>query len=544
MADKTRILVVEDERIVAMDLQAQLRHLGYSVPVTVAWGEEAIRQAAELSPALVLMDIQLKGDLDGIEAAQHIRTHLDIPVVFLTAFADEATVQRAKKTNSYGYLVKPFEERELRSTIEMALYKHEMERKLRESQQWLAATLNSIGDAVIATDERGRIVFMNPVAEELTGWEEVEALGQALRQVLHVIHRDTREPIADLADRALREGTAVQMSRDSLLITREGEEVPVDDSAAPIRGPTGQVTGVVVVFRDISDQVRAGEALAQYAAELEARNAQLDAHNAELDAFSRMVAHDLKDPLATVLGCAQLLEEHWPTMSDEERCNFLGIVSRVGRQAGTIVDELLLLAEVRSSEASIEPLHMASIVGEVERRLRYRKTQAQAQIVLPESWPIALGYGPWVEEVWVNYLSNAIKYGGSPPRIELGASVQPDGMARFWVRDTGPGIAPKDQARLFTPFTQLSQIRAQGHGLGLSIVQRIVEKLGGEVGVESTVGEGSTFYFTLPCADAARGTGGEEEDTGPDSETCDAPFALAADVQRDAENVDREAVIL
>jgi CheY-like chemotaxis protein len=191
MSTQTTILVVEDERIIALDLQEQLRYLGYGVPVTVAWGEEAIQQADELRPDLVLMDIHLKGDLDGIEAAQHIRTHLDIPVVFLTAFADEATVQRAKMTDSYGYLVKPFEERELRSTIEMALYKHEMERKLRQSQQWLSATLHSIGDAVIATDDQGRITFMNPVAQELTGWTEGEALDRALHEVLQVVHRKT-----------------------------------------------------------------------------------------------------------------------------------------------------------------------------------------------------------------------------------------------------------------------------------------------------------------------------------------------------------------
>jgi signal transduction histidine kinase len=126
--------------------------------------------------------------------------------------------------------------------------------------------------------------------------------------------------------------------------------------------------------------------------------------------------------------------------------------------------------------------------------------QSHAEIVGPEAsaWPVALGYAPWVEEVWINYLSNALKYGGRPPRIELGAKAQPDEMTRFWVRDNGPGIPPEAQARLFTPFTRLDQVRAKGHGLGLSIVRRIVEKLGGQVSVESQVGQGSVFSFTLP----------------------------------------------
>jgi signal transduction histidine kinase len=132
--------------------------------------------------------------------------------------------------------------------------------------------------------------------------------------------------------------------------------------------------------------------------------------------------------------------------------------------------------------------------------------QATVQMVNATAWPVARGYGPWVEEVWANYISNAVKYGGQPPRIELGATPLPpanesgEGRVRFWVRDNGPGITPEDQARLFTPFTRLDQVRAAGHGLGLSIVRRIVEKLGGEVSVESQVGQGSTFSFTLPAA--------------------------------------------
>jgi two-component system sensor histidine kinase/response regulator len=165
------------------------------------------------------------------------------------------------------------------------------------------------------------------------------------------------------------------------------------------------------------------------------------------------------------------------------------------------------------------PLDMASIVAEAQQRLAHMIEGHQAEIVLSDTWPAATGYGPWVEEVWVNYLSNAIKYGGRPPRVELGfvvsacpdrsprappngATAQPDGMVCFWVRDNGPGLTSEEQARLFTPFTRLDQVRAKGHGLGLSIVRRIVEKLGGQVGVESEVGRGSVFTFTLPATDS------------------------------------------
>jgi len=149
-------------------------------------------------------------------------------------------------------------------------------------------------------------------------------------------------------------------------------------------------------------------------------------------------------------------------------------------------------------EVDSAALDMASIVPQAHQRLSFMIEEYQAEIVWPQTWPTAMGYGPWIEEVWVNYMSNALKYGGQPPHVELGADAA--GTVRFWVRDNGPGLSPEEQTRLFTPFTRLEQARAKGHGLGLSIVRRIVEKLGGQVGVESEVGAGSLFWFTLPVA--------------------------------------------
>jgi signal transduction histidine kinase len=149
---------------------------------------------------------------------------------------------------------------------------------------------------------------------------------------------------------------------------------------------------------------------------------------------------------------------------------------------------------------------MPRIVTEARLRLARPIQEHQAEIVLPEVWPKALGHAPWIEEVWVNYLSNAINYGGCPPRVELGAAVQAGGSTppavRFWIRDNGPGLTPEEQAQLFVPFTRLAQGKAKGLGLGLSIVRRIVNKLGGEVGIESdgVPGQGSLFFFTLPAA--------------------------------------------
>ena len=258
--------------------------------------------------------------------------------------------------------------------------------------------------------------------------------------------------------------------------------------------------------REIIERKRAEEKLRQYAAELEARNE-------ELDAFAHTVAHDLREPLSLIIfGIAIVLEDR-PKTPNNNTQDHLKLISQAAHRMRNIISELLLLASVRKAEVAIGPLDMVNIVAEAQQRLAYLIEEHEAEIVLPKSWPVALGHGPWVEEVWTNYLSNAIKYGGQPPRMELDAEILPpvppargegkEGTVRFWIRDNGPGLTPEEQAHLFTPFTRLDQACARGHGLGLSIVRRIVEKLGGQVGVESEVGQGSTFSFTLPASDQA-----------------------------------------
>lgn len=235
----------------------------------------------------------------------------------------------------------------------------------------------------------------------------------------------------------------------------------------------------------------------------------LEQQIAELDAFAHTVAHDLKNPLAMLVGYTDVLTEELADTPDPIVQECLKGIVRIGLKVANIVDELLLLARVRKVEqVALVSLDMAALVSAALERLKAMIEEYEAEISLPSEWPPASGYGPWVEEVWANYISNAVKYGGQPPRVELGAdpalptagSVPEKSLVRFWVRDNGPGLAPAEQERLFIEFIQLHQVRTGGYGLGLSIVRRIVEKLGGQVGVESQVGRGSVFSFTLPAA--------------------------------------------
>jgi PAS domain S-box-containing protein len=243
------ILVVEDEGIVAMDLQHRLISMGYTVPALAASGQDALKKAAELRPDLVLMDIRLRGGMDGIEVAEQIRDLLDVPPVYITAYTDEDTLRRAKITEPFGYIVKPLDDRTLRSTVEMALYRCKTERQLKQSEAWLRAILRVVGEGVIAADQRRQITLMNPGAEELTGWKQGQALNADLSDVFQVIDAETRTPAENVLTDVCQKYEEVALPKSSLLITRQGAECPVEGMAGPVLDDKGNVRGVVIAFR-------------------------------------------------------------------------------------------------------------------------------------------------------------------------------------------------------------------------------------------------------------------------------------------------------
>ena len=245
------ILIVEDECVSATMIEHQLRKLGYAIAGSAASGEEAVRLTLEAKPDLVLMDIELDGDMDGIAAARLIRNTSQVPIIYLTANTDESTINRAGSTEAHGYLTKPIHDRELHSMVQVALNKSWTDSRLREEHQWLAATLRLVSDAVIAADASGAVKFLNPAAERLTGWCEKEALNRDLSEVLPELVFETRAPAEFVLMRVIRDENPDGASR-RLLITRDGGEVAVDETASPILNEDGHLTGVVLVLRSIS----------------------------------------------------------------------------------------------------------------------------------------------------------------------------------------------------------------------------------------------------------------------------------------------------
>ena len=249
-----KILIVDDEGIIAMDLRNQLEDFGYEVVATAFSGGQAISLAVEHKPDLIMMDIVLKGNMDGISAAQLITEAMDIPVIFLTSYSDPATIKRAKTVGAYGYLIKPFRPDELHSSIEVALYKHQLERKLKDSEQWFAKTLHCISDAVIATDTEGKIQFMNPVAEMVTGCQLEQVEGTDICDLMTLLTESDRTLIENPVLSALKTRSVTGLDHSTLLVTQANGEIPIDDGAAPIIDDTGRLLGAVLVFRDISQR--------------------------------------------------------------------------------------------------------------------------------------------------------------------------------------------------------------------------------------------------------------------------------------------------
>ena len=260
MQDRS-ILIVEDEQIVATELREILTSLGYRIAAAAATGSEALARTEETQPDLILMDIRIKGKMDGIETAGKVADRWDIPVIYLTAHADKETLRRAKLTGPMGYVLKPFSERELLIAIEIAIYKHEMERELKEQKQRLSAMLDSIGDAVIATDADGLVTLVNPAASALTGFAESEASGRDIATVLNIVDEAARTKAGGRVTKLAGAGSEVQAKHYALvIITKSGKVVPIDGTTSHIVDEYGVRRGTIFAFRDVTAQSKQTEA--------------------------------------------------------------------------------------------------------------------------------------------------------------------------------------------------------------------------------------------------------------------------------------------
>lgn len=527
------IMVIDDNPSVVDILTRILTSRGYRVTSCgdgrSGWNR-LLRSAEENAmPDLLLLDLMLP-ILDGLGVMRRIRSDkrfARMPVIILTV-RDETEVRlEALEAGANDYLTKPFVTVELITRVENILSwkmaEHLQQQKMKhlvEAGQVLLSTLD-IGQvlqhvmdiAMLGLGAEGASVWIRSTdgslicravsgisADQLLGWKIPPGQGIAgwvLQHKESVIITDVN------ADprfyRAVSEQTGFH-NRDIVAVPLLVREQSIGVLEA-VNKEQGTFSSSDLAWMEIlAPMAAASFANARLFKMLQQRTIELQERNEELDAFAHTVAHDLSNPLSFILGYADVLLSDYKTLPDEEVYKHLHTIVRTSYRMDNIIDELLLLAQVRKTDVELEPINMDEVVSAALEQLTYFIEKQSAEINRPSKWPPALGYGPWVEEVWLNYIHNAIKYGGSPPHVKLGATRLPDDRVCFWVCDNGEGIPEEEQAQLFTPFKRLKQVRSKGHGLGLSIVRRIVEKLNGQVGVRSELGQGSSFYFILPSA--------------------------------------------
>lgn len=500
----TSVMVVEDDAIIGLDIAETLIRLGYQVPATADSWASAERALAEHKPDLVLMDVQLRGGVDGIEAVSRIRRDSDVPIVYLTAHSDEATLSRAKETAPHGYLVKPFNDRDLRTTIEVAIRKHELERSLAERERWFSTTLSSLGDAVIATDPEERITFMNPVARALTGFSPDEVKGRALDEVFRLVD-DEGVRLESPLRTALRDRFTVALPANVQLIDQRGERHLVDDTAAPIVDDRGSLLGGVLVFRDVTEQKRLEHRL------------EVAERMASLGTMAAGIAHELNNPLAAVMGNVSFaLQELQSTLGEAKVQADLSprlqqCVVALEDAAGASERLRKIIATMR---AVVSRRTNETVVLDVPALIELALMLSQATIHRKAKLVRAYGTTPRVDvdetrlvQVFANLLGNAADAiaEGRPDENEIRISTYTDdsGRAIIEVRDTGHGIRQSEMARIFDPFFSTKGVGG-GLGLGLSVCHSYVTAAGGDIGVESQLGTGTVFRVALPPAAASR----------------------------------------
>ncbi|MBS2035612.1 response regulator [bacterium] len=508
-----RILLVEDERLIAKGIERCIQRLGYSVAGSVGSGEQALAVAQELSPSLILLDINLGKGMDGIQTALELRKFLDVPIVFLTAHSDDSTLERAKQAQPSGFVLKPYDDKDLRTAIEIGLFRYQAEREVLLSQRWLGSTLASIGDGVLATDLAGRVCLLNTVAEQITGWSQAEAMGRPVSEVLPLSLSETGEEVENPILGCLNSGQTVHLPLHVSLRRRDGESVPIEDSASPIRDQNGVACGAIMVFRDVSDRRELERNLQQERLSLRQANQQLEQLNQHKDFLLGMVAHDLRNPLSVILGYSHFVQKRLAEVADQKVLRFLSHIQTSAQAMLDLVEELLDVTALESGKLTLHlvPANLAEVterVVEANQEL-FENKNIGLKLVQESPTPLVVSVDlAKLEQVLINLLTNAVKY--SEPGTTVTVRLQrAEREARLWVEDQGQGIEAEELPTLFKPFGRTSNRPTAGEkstGLGLAIAQKIIQGHSGRLEVESVRGQGSQFCITLPLlASAAEG---------------------------------------
>ncbi|MBD2516700.1 response regulator [Nostoc sp. FACHB-973] len=546
-SETVRVLVVEDEYILAINLQESLESLGYTVLDIADSAETAIEKATQLRPNLILMDIRLRGEVDGIQAAEQIWHYLQIPVIYLTGHSDKSTVERATLTSPFGYILKPIREQELYVAIQTALNRYNRE-------QFLSSVLRGMGDGVIVVDTELRVKYINQVAEALTGWRWDEAKDKMLTEVVKLIDEQTQLTVENPIIAALQQQTIIYLGSCVLLVTKDGTIIPVADSATPLKDNRGVITGAVLVFRDDTQRrlIEERNLAAERAKQLEIQVAELERLNKLKEDFLVTTSHEMRTPLSNIKMAINVLENILDQQSifnsealftSEIVGRYLSIMRDQCEQELDLVDDLLYM---RMIDADAYPLELTSIqlqnwlphIAEgFEARVQGKRQMLQIKV--SPDLPALVSDLASLTEIISELLNNACKYSPANEQIRVTAHmvnitkslVSEDAESavlnnltipyfQITISNSGVEIPIKEQSRIFDPFYRIGQTKTQEQsqifdqiyqivqsdrrqygntGLGLSLVKKLVQYLQGTIEVSSSQGW-TNFIVKLPLS--------------------------------------------
>lgn len=509
-----QILIVEDERVIARDVHACLENLGYSVVAIATTAAEAIEKAAEMRPDLILMDIRLKGDMDGIQAAEQIWNSFQIPFIYATGYSDKPTLERARATAPFGYILKPIEERELFVAIETALQRFRLETELKQREQWLTTILRGIGDGVIVVDTQMRVKFLNVVAEAVLGCLQVDVYDQPLSNIFQIVHEQTLEPVVNPVQIALEIGNIAFLPEQTMLITSSGM-IPIADSAAPLRDEHGALTGAVLVFRDITEKRLAEEQKAASIRfqQLQEQMVELQRLNLLKDDFLSTVSHELRTPLTNIRVAIRMLEitfNHRNSLESEvalptrDPNRYLEILRDQCDQELHLINDLLDFQRLNADAYAldVETIVLSNWIAQVAEGFqgRFQDQQLHFQVDLSPDLPALVSDAISLNRILAELLSNACKYTPPGERILIMAQALNAEWVQLQVCNSGVEITPDDLTHIFDPFYRVphsDRWKQGGTGLGLSLVKKLIEVLGGTIDAESRAGQ-TCFIVTIP----------------------------------------------
>jgi len=494
---RSRVMIVEDDPLIARALRKRLENLCYEVTAIASSGRQAIELAGETSPHLVLMDIMLEGDMDGTEAGAGIRSAFNIPIVFVTAHTEDSVLDRAKAAAPFGYLVKPYSEKELRSTIEMALYKARAEQALVQAKEEWERTFDAVPDMLMILNHEHKVIRANRATATRLGLTKEEVIG---RECYRLFHGTDAPPSFCPQAHLISDG-----KEHAAEVTEEHLGGTFDVSVSPLLDGHGRPTGAVHVARDVTQRKRDQERLTQLIEEIK--------H------FAYIVSHDLRAPLNSLKGFSKelkagmevirpVIHKALPFLEREEQSRVksaleedigeaLEFIDSSVDQMGRLIDAVLDLSRSGRRRLSFERLDMNELVHETLKSLDHLLSDPRVNVVVG-SLPDTVADRISMEQVFLNLVDNAVKYlaPDRPGEVEISGHRFPDENI-FVIRDTGRGIDGSHLTRIFHVFQRVGKQDVPGEGMGLGHVRTLVRRHGGSIWCESEPGIGSTFTFTI-----------------------------------------------